>query len=268
MVMDILGFSNLSPFVLVLFAVMFTWFLNNLGSFLVFIFPTYEKKVFDFLLGFSSGVMISASFWSLLLPAFEVSDTLGLPSWIVVLISFLLGGFLIKLLDALLPHLHMNAKEPEGIPSMLKRVTLIYLAMTLHHIPEGFAVGVAVGASFLVPEFSGWGVALAIGIQNIPEGLAVSSMLVSMGVSKFRSFLLGVFSGFSEVIGGILGMVIVVLIPPILPIMLALTAGAMLFVVIEEVIPESQQSGNTDISTIGVMIGFAVMMVLDNLNLG
>ncbi|MCS7299620.1 MAG: ZIP family metal transporter [Spirochaetia bacterium] len=259
--------KNINPLTLVTLGVLFTWMLNNLGAALSFIFPVINRKVLDFLLGLSGGIMLAASIWSLLIPSVEISNFFNLPGWIVGGTAFILGGVTVKAIDSILPHVHIGSDNVEGIPSNFRRVTLLYLAMTLHHIPEGFAVGVALGAMGLIPEYSGIPVAVGIGIQNIPEGLALAVAMLAYGISKIKSFIYSVLSGFSEVVGGVVGLLFIVSFPQLLPISLGIAAGAMFFVVIEEVIPESQLSGNTDISTIGAMVGFIVMMTLDTIQI-
>ncbi|MCX8029831.1 MAG: ZIP family metal transporter [Brevinematales bacterium] len=262
--MNTTALSEINPSLLVIIGVLFTWMLNNLGSLGIFIFNTPNRKVLDFLLGFSAGVMLAASIWSLLVPSMNISEFLNIPGWILAGGAFIMGTLAIKLLDTLIPHLHIDSTKVEGISTNFKKPILLYLAMTLHHIPEGFAVGIALGAMELLPNYSGIPVAIGIGIQNIPEGLALSGALLAYGVGKLKSFLYGVMSGFSEIIGGIIGFLVIAAIPHFLPISLAFAAGAMFYIVIEEVIPESQMSGNTDISTAGVIIGFVLMMTLDN----
>jgi ZIP family zinc transporter len=221
------------------------------------------------MLGFAGGVMIAASCWSLLIPAIEMSAGKGIPSWLPALIGFLIGGIFLRFVDKILPHLHIGlaTDRSEGIKTSWHRSTLLVLAITLHNIPEGLAVGVAFGALIAdLPTASiGAAIALAIGIgiQNFPEGLAVSMPLRREGMSRRKSFWYGQLSGIVEPLAGVIGAAAVIIIQPILPYALAFAAGAMIFVVIEEVIPEAQHSGNADLATMGGMIGFAVMMVLD-----
>ena len=221
------------------------------------------------MLGFAAGVMIAASFWSLLSPSIELSEEMGLIPWIPAVIGFLAGGAFLRIIDRILPHLHLfeSIEQAEGIKTSLKKSTLLVLAITLHNIPEGLAVGVAFGAVAAgIPSASLAGaiaLALGIGLQNFPEGMAVSVPLRREGLSRAKSFWYGQLSGFVEPIAGVIGAAAVLSMRGILPYALAFAAGAMIFVVIEEAIPESQSSGNTDIATLGVMSGFAVMMVLD-----
>jgi ZIP family zinc transporter len=217
------------------------------------------------MLGFAAGVMIAASFWSLLAPAIEMSDG----SFIPAVIGFLAGGAFLLIVDKLLPHLHLGEprQQAEGINTSLQRSILLVFAVTLHNIPEGLAVGVAFGATAAnLPSASLAGaiaLAIGIGIQNFPEGAAVSIPLRREGLSRRKSFMYGQASGIVEPIAGVLGAAAVLVMRPILPYALAFAAGAMIYVVVEELIPEAQQESHTDIATIGAMLGFAVMMTLD-----
>ncbi len=265
-------FAGLSPVVQALMATMFTWGMTALGASLVFGTKNVPRKVLDAMLGFAAGVMIAASFWSLLAPAIELSEGGALPLWIPPVIGFLAGGIFLRLLDRLLPHLHpgMKISEAEGIHTSWRRSVLLVSAITLHNIPEGLAVGVTFGAVSLgiaegVPGASlGAAVALAIGIglQNFPEGTAVAMPLRREGMSRARSFFYGQLSAVVEPVAGVLGAVAVILARPILPYALAFAAGAMIFVVAEELIPEAKR-GSPDIAALSLMVGFAVMMTLD-----
>jgi len=261
--------TGLNPVIQALFATLFTWFLTALGAGGVFFTKNINKKLLDAMLGFAAGVMIAASFWSLLAPAIEMSEGGRLPSYIPAVVGFLLGGIFLRIIDKILPHLHMGLKisEAEGIKTSLQRSILLVLAITLHNIPEGLAVGVAFGAvAYGLPSATITGaiaLAIGIGIQNFPEGLAVSMPLRREGLSRGKSFWYGQLSGIVEPVAGILGAWVVLLARPILPYALAFAAGAMIFVVVEELIPESQLEGNTDVATMGAMLGFAVMMLLD-----
>lgn len=260
---------NLNPILQALLATCFTWFLTAVGAAAVFFFRSVSRKVLDGMLGFAAGVMIAASYWSLLAPAIEMAEELAIPSWVPATAGFLLGGGFLRLVDMVLPHLHIGfpMEDAEGLKTSWRRSVLLVLAITLHNLPEGLAVGVAFGAAAagLPAATVGGAVALAlgIGIQNLPEGTAVSVPLRREGMSRLKSFWYGQISGFVEPIAGVLGAVAVILMRPILPYALAFAAGAMIFVVVEELIPESQLGKNTDIATMGAMVGFAVMMTLD-----
>jgi ZIP family zinc transporter len=262
-------FLNLNPVWQALIAGMFTWGMTAAGAGLVFFFKEVNQKVLDGMLGFAGGVMIAASYWSLLAPAIEMSEGKALPSWVPALTGFLLGcGFLI-LVDKVLPHVHIGfpRSEAEGPPTNLRRSVLLMLAMTIHNIPEGLAVGVAFGAAAVhYPEASLAGavaLAIGIGIQNFPEGTAVSVPLRREGVSPSKAFNMGQLSGAVEPAAAVIGALAVIIAQPILPYALAFAAGAMIFVVIEELVPESQRSGNTDLATFFFIVGFSVMMTLD-----
>jgi ZIP family zinc transporter len=262
-------FTGLNPVVQALIATLFTWSVTALGAAIVFFFKSINRKVLDGMLGFAAGVMIAASYWSLLAPAIEMAEDGSLPAWVPATTGFLMGGFFLWGIDKILPHLHLGfpRQEAEGIKTSWHRSVLLVLAITLHNIPEGLAVGVAFGAlaSDLPSATLGGAIALAlgIGIQNFPEGTAVAVPLRREGFTRLRSFWYGQLSGFVEPIAGVLGAVAVIFIKPILPYALAFAAGAMIFVVVEELIPESQLEKNTDIATLGAMGGFAVMMTLD-----
>jgi len=261
--------AGLHPVVQALLATCFTWFVTAVGAAGVFFVRTFNKKVLDAMLGFAGGVMIAASFWSLLAPAIEMSEGGPLPAWIPAAAGFLLGGVSLLSVDKTLPHLHIGqpTEAAEGLQSTWRRSILLVLAITLHNIPEGLAVGVAFGAAAAgVPEASIAGaVALAVGIglQNFPEGMAVSVPLRREGMSRTKAFFWGQLSGVVEPAAGVLGAAAVLLARPILPYALAFAAGAMIFVVVEELVPESQREGHSDIATMGAMLGFVVMMVLD-----
>ncbi len=250
-----------------LFATLFTWFLTALGASAVFMTKEIDRRVLDVMLGFAGGVMIAASFWSLLAPALEMSTESTLPQWAPVAIGFLLGGAFLRLLDRILPHLHIAEDQPEGLRVTWQRITLLVLAITLHNIPEGLAVGVAFGAAGAgIPGASiagGLALALGIGIQNFPEGIAVAMPLRTSAVSPAKSFWYGQLSAIVEPVAGVLGAAAVLLFRPILPYAMAFAAGAMIFVVVEDLVPEAHAEGNVDLATLGVMLGFAVMMILD-----
>jgi ZIP family zinc transporter len=262
-------FSGLGPIYQALIATLFTWFVTALGASLVFFFKSINRKTLDSMLGFAAGVMIAASYWSLLAPAIEMAEGSGIPAWVPATSGFLLGGGFLWLIDKLLPHVHPGfpKEEAEGISTSWQRSVLLVLAITIHNIPEGLAVGVAFGAlaADLPSATLGGAIALAlgIGIQNFPEGTAVSVPLRREGISRFKSFWYGQLSGVVEPIAGVLGAIAVIYMRPILPYALAFAAGAMIYVVVEELIPESQLEKHTDVATIGAMLGFAVMMTLD-----
>lgn len=263
------GLEYLNPVVQALLATGFTWAMTAMGAALVFFSRGMNRKLFDGMLGFAGGVMVAASFWSLLAPALEMSEGREGPVWFPAALGFLLGGIFLRVIDRVLPHLHLGfpTSEAEGIATKWRRATLLVLAITLHNIPEGLAVGVAFGASAAgLPSatFAG-AVALAvgIGIQNFPEGLAVSMPLRRDGMSAGKSFWYGQLSGMVEPVAGVAGAAVVLLSQAMLPYALSFAAGAMIFVVVEEVIPEAQREGNTDLVTMAFMVGFAVMMILD-----
>jgi zinc transporter, ZIP family len=262
-------FLDLSPILQALLATMFTWLVTAAGAALVFCFKTVNRKVLDGMMGFAAGVMIAASFWSLLAPAIEMTEEQGGIPWIPPVIGFLLGGLFLLGVDKVLPHLHPGfpQEEAEGIPTTWKRSVLLVLAITLHNIPEGLAVGVAFGAVAAgVPSATMGGaiaLALGIGIQNFPEGTSVSVPLRREGIRPLKAFWYGQLSGIVEPIAGVLGAIAVIFVRPLLPYALSFAAGAMIFVVVEQLIPESQMDKNTDIATIFAMVGFAVMMTLD-----
>ena len=262
--------EQFSPLVQALFGTGFTWGMTALGAAVIFLGRGLNRKVLDWLLGFAGGVMIAASYWSLLAPALEMAEDSPLPVWVPAVVGFLGGGLFLRGLDKVLPHLHFRAPnddDAEGMTTTWRRTTLLILAITLHNIPEGLAVGVAFGAAAAdLPSASLAGavaLALGIGIQNFPEAIAVSMPLYSAGMSRKRSFWYGQLSGFVEPIAGVLGVTAVLLFRAILPYALAFAAGAMIFVVIEDLIPEAHSHDNVDLATMGAMIGFAVMMTLD-----
>ncbi len=260
-------FERIDPILAALLATTFTWGLTAFGASFVFFFKNMNRVVLDGMLGFTGGVMVAASFWSLLAPAIAMTQGEGFVKVIPAAVGFLLGAIFIFGLDKVLPHLHINFKETEGIKSPWQRTTLLVLAITLHNIPEGLAVGVLFGGVAAgIPEASIAGavtLAIGIGIQNFPEGIAVSMPLRRMGMSRWKSFMYGQSSALVEPIAGVLGAVAVTFFTPLLPYALAFAAGAMIFVVVEEVIPETQQDKNTDIATLGFIGGFIVMMMLD-----
>lgn len=251
-------------------ATSFTWLLTAMGASLVFFFKTVKRSVFDTLLGFTGGVMVAASFWSLLAPSIALSER-SYPDypWIPAAIGFLAGGLFIFLLDKLMPHLHINFsnEETEGVATKWHKSTLLLLAITLHNIPEGLAVGILFGAAALGMDGATISAAIAlaigIGIQNFPEGMAVAMPLRRQGVGRRRSFWYGQLSAVVEPVAGVIGAVAVIYVQEILPYALSFAAGAMIFVVVEEVIPETQRDKYTDLAVLGFMAGFTVMMILD-----
>lgn len=260
---------NLHPVVQALIATLFTWMLTAIGASVVFFIKGMSRKLLDTMLGFAAGVMIAASYWSLLAPAIEMSKGKDLPAWFPPVTGFLLGTIFLRVIDKILPHLHLGSPiaEVEGIKTSWQRSTLLVLAITLHNIPEGLAVGVAFGGTAAgLPSATLAGaivLSIGIGLQNLPEGIAVSMPLRSDGMSRLKSFWYGQLSGMVEPVAGIIGAAAVTISLGMLPYAMGFAAGAMIFVTVEELIPESQRYGNTDLATFGAMIGFAVMMVLD-----
>jgi ZIP family zinc transporter len=262
-------FQDFHPVVQALVATCFTWAMTALGAAAVFAARNISQRVLDAMLGFAGGVMIAASYWSLLAPAIEMSRGKDIPAWVPAVAGFLIGGMFLWGVDKILPHLHLGFlnSEAEGLKTGWQRSTLLIMAITLHNIPEGLAVGVAFGAlaAGLPSATLGAAIALAIGIgiQNFPEGIAVSMPLRREGMSRRKSFWYGQLSAIVEPVAGVIGAAAVIIAMPVLPYALAFAAGAMIFVVIEEVVPEAQRGGNTDLATMGGMAGFAVMMLLD-----
>ena len=241
---------------------------TTLGSAMVFLMKNkINNKIEKLLLGFASGVMIAASIWSLLIPAIEMSESQGKIAWVPAAIGFLLGITFLLVLDSLIPHLHLKSDKPEGIKSKLKKTTMMVFAVTLHNIPEGMAVGVTFAGALTqnagITMAGAFALAIGIAIQNFPEGAIISMPLKSEGMSKPKAFLYGTLSGIVEPIGAIITILLTSAVVPILPYLLAFAAGAMIYVVVEELIPESQAGEHSNIGTIGVAIGFVVMMILD-----
>jgi ZIP family zinc transporter len=262
--------QQFSPVTQALFATLFTYGVTAAGAGLVFMNREINQRLLDALLGFAAGVMIAASFWSLLAPGIEMAEQMGHIPWLTAAIGFMGGGVFMRLIDRILPHLHpgLAMSQSEGIKTSWQRSTLLVLAITLHNIPEGLAVGVAFGAvaADLPSASMGGAIALAIGIglQNFPEGTAVSMPLRREGMSRMKSFLLGQASGLVEPVAGVLGALFVLRMQNILPYALCFAAGAMIFVVVEELIPESQRNpANIDLVTMATLAGFATMMILD-----
>jgi ZIP family zinc transporter len=262
-------FVSLHPVWQALLAGMFTWGVTALGAAVVFLGRDISRRTLDTALGFTAGVMIAASFWSLLAPSIALAEEMGITPWVPAVVGFLAGGAFLRLADRLLPHLHLfqPIAEAEGPPTQWRRSILLVLAITLHNIPEGLAIGVAIGA--VAAGYDGatlaGAIALAIGIglQNCPEGTAVSVPLRRENISRFKAWWYGQLSAAVEPVAAVIGAAAVTLMRPILPYALAFAAGAMIFVVVEEVVPESQSGGHTDRATLGAMVGFAVMMTLD-----
>src|SRR5688500_5622534 len=252
-------FAGWSPVMQALAATTFTWGLTALGAGAVFFFRDVSRKALDTALGFTAGVMIAASFWSLLNPAIALSEEMGMVKWIPPLVGFLTGAFSMRLVDYVLPHVHLfgRMEEAEGVKTRWQRTTLLVLAITLHNLPAG-------AAGFDSASFSAAvALAIGIGIQNCPEGTAVAVPLRREGLSRFKAWWYGQLSATVEPVAAVIGALAVTTMRPILPYALAFAAGAMIFVVVEEVIPESQRGGNGDLATLGTMVGFAVMMTLD-----
>ena len=262
-------FVLLHPVWQALLAGVFTWAVTAIGAAMVFWTAQVNRKLLDAMLGFSGGVMLAASYWSLLAPAIQISEHGPLPSWLPPLIGFLAGGFALLVLDKLLPHLHLGfpLEEAEGPRTSLRRVLLLVIAITLHNIPEGLAVGVAFGGVIHGENTANLSAAIAlaigIGLQNFPEGIAVAMPLRVEGMSRWKCFWYGQLSAAVEPVAAVIGAVAVVATAPILPYALSFAAGAMIFVVVEELIPESHRQGNVDLATVSLLIGFSVMMVLD-----
>lgn len=260
-------FSALNPIAAATLATTGTWLLTALGASMVLLFRKPGRAVMDSMLGFTGGVMVAASFWSLLAPAIEMSAGEGLIKAIPAATGFLLGAVFLYGMDKMLPHMHINFEVAEGMESKLHKTTLLILAITLHNIPEGLAVGVLFGAAALGMEeisvASALVLAMGIGIQNFPEGFAVAMPMRRLGASRFKSFWYGQMSAIVEPLAGAAGAAAVLLFTPILPYALAFAAGAMIYVVVEEVIPETQLDKYTDQAVMGFMGGFVVMMILD-----
>jgi ZIP family zinc transporter len=262
-------FHQLSPIMQSLLAGVFTWAITAAGAAIVFGFLNVSRRLLDAMLGFAGGVMLAASYWSLLAPAIDVAAEQGWPSWFPPSVGFLCGGAFLWCLDQSLPHLHLGlpVTAAEGPRTSWQRSVLLVTAITLHNIPEGLAIGVAFGGvgTGIQTASLGSAVALAIGIgiQNFPEGLAVALPLRSEGLSRFNAWMMGQASALVEPVAAVAGAAVVVYAAPVLPFALSFAAGAMVYVVVEELIPETQQEGNEDLATLCLMLGFTVMMVLD-----
>jgi ZIP family zinc transporter len=267
-----LWLSSLPPIVQALVAGGFTWLVTALGAATVLLRQQLPQALLDAMLGFAAGVMIAASFWSLLAPAIALAESQGRSGWIPAASGFLLGAGFLRLADQFLPHLHpgMALRQAEGLKTTWQRTTLLVLAITLHNVPEGLAIGVAFGAAALgsaavhgATFAAAVALTIGIGLQNLPEGLAVAMPLRRAGVTRWRSFWYGQLSAAVEPVAAVLGAAAVLLAQPLLPYALAFAAGAMIYVVVEELIPEAQQAGRTDLATSATILGFTVMMVLD-----
>lgn len=258
-------FSSIDPILAALIATTFTWLVTASGAGMVFFFKTLNRSVLNMMLGFTGGVMVAASAFGLLGPAIDMSDGEGFTQVTPAVVGFMLGALFLFGLDKVMPHLHINFKNPEGPKTTWHRTTLLVLAITLHNIPEGLAVGIVFGAAMddLSMINSAMIIALGIGIQNFPEGFAVAMPLRREGVSRLKSFWYGQLSAIVEPIAGVLGAWAVTSFEPILPYGLAFAAGAMIYVVIEEVIPETQRDKHSDVAVMGFMVGFVLMMALD-----
>ena len=260
---------NIHPIIQALIAGLATWAMTALGAATVFLAKNINRKFLDAMLGFAAGVMSAAVCWSMLVPALAIATSNYKLPWLPVAVGFLAGGIFLRVIDKILPHLQLDSplEKAEGIKTSWRRSTLLVLAMTLHNIPEGLAIGVAFGAiavgSSPVTLQAAIALAIGIGIQDIPEGLAVSVPLHREGASRLKSFWYGQLSGMVEPVAALVGAIAVVMTQSILPYTLSFAAGAMFFIVVEEIIPESQRGGNADLATMGTIVGFAVMMILD-----
>jgi len=261
--------QNIHPVILALIAGLFTWAMTAFGAAAVFLAKEINRKFLDVMLGFAAGVMLAAIYWSMLAPSMKIAVAMHLPPWFPATIGFLVGGVFLRVIDRILPHLQLGSpiEKAEGVKTHWRRSTLLVLAMTLHNIPEGLAIGIAFGAvavsSSTATLQAAIALAIGIGIQDIPEGLAVSLPLCRDKISRLRSFWYGQLSGIVEPVGAVIGAGTVILAQSILPYTLAFAAGAMFFIVVEELIPESQRGGNPDLATMGTIVGFVVMMILD-----
>jgi len=247
----------------------FAWLMTIIGASTALVFRSVSRKFLDAILGFAAGVMIAASFWSLLQPSIELAVKMSVPAWFPAAVGFLLGASVMRMVDLVLPHLHpeLSPEKAEGLKTSWRSSTLLVIAITLHNIPEGLAIGVGFGAYGVNPETislaGAWSLAIGIGIQDVPEGFAVSMPLRRSGLSQWASFGVGILSGVFELIFAVIGALVVGVASAALPYALGFAAGAMIFVTAEELIPESQTSGNSDIATAGLIIGFTIMMILD-----
>lgn len=264
--MNMIQFFN-TPIGMALLAGLVIWGFTTVGAAVVFISRDFSRRALDLMLGFSGGIMIAASYWSLLAPALEMSEHMGKWSLLPVGLGVIVGAGFLRLLDYILPHIHIAEGVLDGRRSKLPRSTLLVLAITLHNIPEGLAVGVVFGAAGLgAPEAtlaSAISLMFGIGLQNVPEGLAVAAPLLREGYSRKKAFFFGLLSGIVEPVAAVIGAIAVTVVTTLLPFALAFAAGAMIFVVVEEVVPESYASGNGDSSSMAIILGFVVMMCFD-----
>lgn len=260
--------GNISEGLLSFIGISFIFIMTTLGAAMVFFFRNQMSDSFKrIFLGFAAGVMIAASVWSLLIPAIEEAEIQGYIGWIPPTIGFIAGGLFLLLVDNLLPHLHFDQDRPEGLKSSFKRTTMLVFAVTLHNIPEGLAVGLAFGlamhAGSSIVIASAFGLAIGIGIQNFPEGAAISLPLRQEGMKTGKSFFYGMLSGAVEPVFAVIGLILASQLTFIMPWFLAFAAGAMIYVVVEELIPESQLGEHSNVGTMAVMAGFVIMMILD-----
>jgi ZIP family zinc transporter len=259
----------LGPLGQALLAGTFTWSITALGAATVIFARRVPPALFTAMMGFAGGVMLAVSYWSLLQPSVSLARSAGLPSWLPAAVGFVGGALMVGLIDRLLPHVHpvLPFMPAEGLHTRWRQTTLLVLAITLHNVPEGLAVGVAFGAAATGVRDATFGAAVAlafgIGLQNLPEGVAVSMPLRAAGTSRLRSFWIGSMSAVVEPIAAVAGAAAVLWVRPLMPYALAFAAGAMLFVVVEEVIPEAQQGGRQDLATASIVAGFTIMMILD-----
>ncbi len=261
--------QNIHPVLLALIAGLFTWAMTAFGAAAVFLSKEINRKFFDVMLGFAAGVMLAAIYWSMLAPSMKIAVAMHLPPWLPATIGFLVGGVFLRVIDRILPHIQLGSstEKVEGVKTHWHRSTLLVLAMTLHNIPEGLAIGIAFGAAAVNSSVASLQAAIAlaigIGIQDIPEGMAASLPLCRDKISRSKSFWYGQLSGIVEPVAAVIGAAVAILAQSVLPYTLAFAAGAMFFIVVEELIPESQREGNFDLATMGTMVGFVVMMILD-----
>ncbi|MDD4212562.1 MAG: ZIP family metal transporter [Bacilli bacterium] len=260
-------FGAMNPYIITGAGLLFIFAMTTLGAALIFLFKKNVHIIFHkVFLGFAAGVMLAAVVWGLIIPSLEVEHPEGIPSWLIVTLGIVLGALFLLLIDNLIPHLHLDSRNPEGLKSSFKRSTLLYLAVALHNIPEGLAVGLAFGLAIHLGTTEAMGaaigLAIGIGLQNFPEGAAVTLPLKNEGFSNKKAFTYGMASGVVEPIFGVIGMFVAIYLSTIMPWMLSFAAGAMLYVIIEELIPEAHLGEHSHLGTFGVISGFILMMVL------